>query len=307
MKSITIVQMAGSYDAADRLYERLEEQAKAEASGFSVIRRPYSRYRELVCFQPEGLTWPQGDKRKIIKAVSSSLAKYIVQEKEDGLLRTMLTRLYKYKEADEHERIVAYCREIPDFQPEPAKGKAEAVTRREKALAAELEKHMKKNPDFNLDGLLLFRLPEYREELQEMLEYAVDEYMMDKQYQEFISLLKYFVFIQQAKIMSVHLVHTEGNEFTLYNEEMEPIQADLEDSGITIETPDREFNFEDLIVSTLITVAPRSILIHTLNPDFQVIQTILQIFDEKAKVCDQCAAGKSCLDNRPVKSGKLSP
>jgi hypothetical protein len=52
-----------------------------------------------------------------------------------------------------------------------------------------------------LDGFLSFRLKEYRGRLAEVVDKAVDEYMMDMEYKEFIRVLRYFVDVQEAQSM----------------------------------------------------------------------------------------------------------
>ncbi len=116
------------------------------------------------------------------------------------------------------------------------------------------------------------------EELHEVIDYAVDEFLMERQYQEFISLLKYFVYIQEAKTPAAHLMHKGGSEFTILNDQLQPIDANQFDSSFSIELLDKDINFEDMIVSTLITVSPEQIYIHTREPDVQIISTISQIF-----------------------------
>ena len=54
---------------------------------------------------------------------------------------------------------------------------------------------------------------------------------MDRQYQEFISLLQYFVYIQEAKIPAAHLIHKGGHEFVILNDRMEPIDANEFDAS----------------------------------------------------------------------------
>jgi putative sporulation protein YtxC len=124
---------------------------------------------------------------------------------------------------------------------------------------------------------------------------------MDKQYQEFISLLQYFVYIQDAKIPSAHLMHQGGHQFILLNDQFKPIETTQLDTWFTIEMLDKEVNFEDMIVSTLITVAPQQIYIHTREPEAQIIKTIMQIFEGRFSICDYCRQCVLLLGDRQKK------
>lgn len=58
-------------------------------------------------------------------------------------------------------------------------------------------------------------------------------------------------------------------------------------------------NYEDLVVSALITIAPRNIMVHTSDrlSDKEVLETIKSVFEGRVVVCEGCElcipAGKS--------------
>ena len=43
-------------------------------------------------------------------------------------------------------------------------------------------------------------MKELREDIEEIIDKVVEEYMVEKEYREFVKLLKYFVDIQESKI-----------------------------------------------------------------------------------------------------------
>ncbi|MNR22529.1 YtxC-like family protein [compost metagenome] len=49
-----------------------------------------------------------------------------------------------------------------------------------------------------------------------------------------------------------------------------------------------EMNMEDMIVSTLITVSPEQIVIHTRYPDQPIMRTLETIFEHRVKLCTDC-------------------
>ena len=57
-----------------------------------------------------------------------------------------------------------------------------------------------------------------------------------------------------------------------------------------------EMNIEDMVISSLISVSPKQITVHTRQPELQVIRTIETIFDGKVNVCVQCSSCASTLD-----------
>ncbi|NEW08237.1 putative sporulation protein YtxC [Paenibacillus sp. SYP-B3998] len=220
------------------------------------------------------------------------LAEHIIAEKEPLILRHLIIKEYKYEGKEDFERIEGYCKQFMYGETEIEEASianAEAGRlRRKQLLTEQLALYFEEKSNLNLDGFLKFRLQDYIEELREVVEYAVDEYMMDRQYQEFISLLQYFVYIQEAKIPAAHLIHKGGHEFVILNDRLEPIDANEFDATFKLEVLEKDINFEDMIVSTLITVSPANIYIHTRDPDMTVIKTIRQIFEDRTTVCSYC-------------------
>ncbi|SDC01685.1 putative sporulation protein YtxC [Paenibacillus sp. UNCCL117] len=232
----------------------------------------------------------QRDGEIFLAEAAEALASYIMQEEEERLLCKLIRVDFHYKQEAEIEQILTYCDHILNDAEEvsAASASANARKRRKEKLAGEIEAYIRTETELHIDGLLRFRLQAYKQELREVAEYAIDEFMMDRQYQEFISLLQYFVYIQEAKIPFVHLVHKGGSEFKLLNDRMEEIEPDDPEAVVTVEMLEKDMNFEDMIVSTLITVSPQTIYIHTREPEAQVIRTIRQIFENRVELCGYC-------------------
>jgi putative sporulation protein YtxC len=57
----------------------------------------------------------------------------------------------------------------------------------------------------NIEGFYNFRMRSFQRELQQALDSAIDIHFAEKEYREFIRLLKYFLHMQQPKIELLHL------------------------------------------------------------------------------------------------------
>ncbi len=110
---------------------------------------------------------------------------------------------------------------------------------------------------------------------------------MEKQYQDFISLLRYFVGMQDTKTSVVHLFQMDDGQFQLCNSQLLPLEYRHSDR-IVADMLEAEMNVEDRVVSSLIAASPRQILIHTRCSDQQVIRTIESIFGDRVQVCSGC-------------------
>jgi putative sporulation protein YtxC len=129
----------------------------------------------------------------------------------------------------------------------------------------------------HVDGFVRFRLADYAAEVLEGAETALEEKRMERQYEEFMSLLKSMVEWQQTGISAVHVLHAGGHAFRLLDEDMRPLPRDGLTAG-DCETDEEE----SILVSRLLAFSPRRLHIHTPEPDSQVIRTLIGIFGDRA-------------------------
>lgn len=235
----------------------------------------------------------------LYKAASQAIAEYVVSDLETGMLASIIRKKYRNNITTDTAAIERYCHDLLHGKEWDGLGTkfldADRLRRKNK-IAVEVDKYLQEHTQFNLEGFTSFRLVSYRKELSEIVDYALDEYVLDKQYQEFISLLKYFVFLQDTKIPMVHLLHKGGHDFMIYDDRFQPLDPNPPTDRIVAEMLETEMNIEDMVISSLIAVSPKHITIHTRQPDMQVIRTIETIFEQRVTVCIQCASCSSSLD-----------
>lgn len=161
--------------------------------------------------------------------------------------------------------------------------------------------HFQSHDELILEGFITFRLKSYCEELDDLLEKAVEEYVMEREYREFIRLLKYFVDIQEPKldVINVFLCNNERG-FILLDSELNTISKEYINE-IEKEGANNNINGQDLLISLLITIAPNKIIVHSTNKkDKDVIETINNIFFDRVHICSGC---KLCAENIALNKG----
>lgn len=225
---------------------------------------------------------------QIFDAVSIALAQHIIHEETSGIIEDIITKEFHYRDREELSQIMQYCDQFINGSCESSQEMEQSRVRRVLKMSTHIHQYIMENKQLNLKGFIRFRLDDYIEEMREIVEYAIDEFVMERQYKEFIALLKYFVYIQEAKISVVHLLHKGGHEFAILNDMMQPVDINRFESTLTTEFLEKDMNFEDMIVSTLITVSPANIYIHTKEPDLPIIKTIMQIFEDRTELCSHC-------------------
>ncbi len=145
--------------------------------------------------------------------------------------------------------------------------------------------------ELNVKGFLNFRTKELNKDIIAMVERIVEKYMVEKEYNEFINLLKYFVEVQDCKLERVDLfVGKNGSDYILRddngNDMMDSLLNDLCENK-TME----EISKDDLIISGLITTCPRKIVIHSSAryKNKELINTIQNVFESRVEYCNGCA------------------
>jgi len=139
--------------------------------------------------------------------------------------------------------------------------------------------------EINIDGFITFRMKKLRGDIESIIDKVVERYMVEKEYKEFVKLLKYFVEIQECKIEEINIIIEENNNYIIKNGEGKDLYYDFL-KEITEEQGRLELNIEDVLISGLITSAPKKIIIYgkenCTNKEF--LDTIENVFGNKVTV-----------------------
>ncbi|WP_461205557.1 putative sporulation protein YtxC [Clostridium sp. DL1XJH146] len=144
---------------------------------------------------------------------------------------------------------------------------------------------IKENNEINIDGFFMFRTKDIRRNLEDVLNKIVERYMVEKEYEEFIKLLKYFVETQDSRIDKINLIVKEDDSCLILNEEGENIINDVM-NDLTTSKYEGQIGFDDLVLSGLISYSPKKIVVYSNNTninDNEMIGTIKNVFEEKVE------------------------
>ncbi|SUQ47878.1 hypothetical protein CNEONATNEC26_01738 [Clostridium neonatale] len=156
------------------------------------------------------------------------------------------------------------------------------------SIINKIQECISENQEINVDGFLTFRMRKLRKEIEEVIEKVIEMYMVEKEYNEFVKLLKYFVNIQECKIEEVSIIINEDNKYKVEDKEGRDLYKDFL-KELTGDEKDLEVNIEDILISGLITSSPENIVIHGKencnNKEF--LETIENVFGNKVRYCDK--------------------
>lgn len=292
MKGATPLQEAisiGTFTKPHLVLQRLNQEFEIlQKEGFPLIldvdKIGEITFMDCLFYQKEGFNVE--DTFDIVKfSLANCLAEMIIEEWEVFLIKKIVSHNFYYYTAEEKQAILKKTKEILNplgLNPYHQKQRKEEIKLR---ILDYLERHKK----LIIEGFINFRLKEYQSNLENVVNAAVDEFLMEKEYQEFIRLLKYFVEIQEPRVAKVQIVFKNDGKFLLLDEADQPIKHECL-AGLMSELWEDEINYEDLLISALITLAPRELLIHKESEveSGEAIRTIENVFGSKVINCLGC-------------------
>ncbi len=228
----------------------------------------------------------RSQEREIRREIADQIAQFICGYYEESLIESVIQKHYPQYYSREVEQIKVHTNRL--FQKNTHTYFRTPYRNRSEKLSKGIFHFLRESKLLAIDGYVRFRLENYRRALTKCVHDAVDQFLLDQEYQDFISLLKYFVSVQTSKIPLVHIIHRRAKEFELLDGEGKALQ--LNDGGTLQEIVEHSFSQEDLIVSTLLTIAPEKMVLHTKYREENIVRTLMQIFESRVEICSGCNA-----------------
>lgn len=219
--------------------------------------------------------------------LANALSDLIVNEWERSILNQLIKTNYEGFSQGERKAILSSATRSLDCRSDGRLDLFRKIERKGRVLRLILD-YLAAQPEINLDGFITFRLRDYREQLGDAIGRAVDDFLMEKEYLEFISLLRYFVDSQEPKLKLVHAIILPEGGFRLMDDKGATVTREyLVESFADMES---DVNAEDLLVSALITIAPERVILHcpASLDRLEVYDTIRSVFEGRITTCRGC-------------------
>jgi putative sporulation protein YtxC len=156
---------------------------------------------------------------------------------------------------------------------------------RHNQILSEVNQYLDSNSQLYLEGFFRFRLKDYFAELVKSVELSMDNFLVEQEYHEFIHLLQYFVEVQEPRIDEVHVMIKDKQNFYMLDEDKNPINHEQLQGVLT--DLNQDIDYDDLLLSALITISPRKLVLH-LSAKTEIVDTIMNVFQERVVVCTGC-------------------
>jgi putative sporulation protein YtxC len=230
----------------------------------------------------------ESNKSTLVFHISNVLADYIIKKYEEKLIARTISSNYCYFNSIEKKEILNLALRIIRNEDKNFLNSIFQIRRRN-IIVKRLTDYLQGSNSLILDGFVNFRLKEYIKDLEDIVDKAVDDFLMEREYKEFIRLLRYFVDIQEPKFNVIHVLVSFDNKYILLDETKKEITNECIQEFIN-EISQGEINYDDLLVSSLITLAPRKIVMHCTAQfrNKELLETIKNVFAGKVIFCPGC-------------------
>ena len=248
----------------------LNEISKVEFSNIYYCSKTFKIYENVI------LHYKEDKIEEFKKIVSDLLTNTIMKFYQETIIKRIINVNYFYFDYFERNIIYEECKELLKQDEEEIR----------KSIFAGIKKYVNENKNIVLEGVANCRLSDYIKILDNIVDIAVNKYIIEKEYKEFIGLLKVYVDSTPTKTELLHLIYING-ESILLDQDKKTIQVDSNINNAKY-LSDISFSSNDIALNTLLSLLPQKVQIHLITKEDEFINTLKSIFDNRVEICTDC-------------------
>lgn len=234
------------------------------------------------CYKNVIIHYTGKDTEDFVSKISYILSFLVIDELEDDLLKRTITQNYFYFNFREKQTILQNCFDLM------LENFSNLFDTKLHYLYSNFYNFILSNKSIVLDGFINFRIKNYMNILNDIVEEAVNSFIIEKEYLEFISLLKLYINSQKSGSNVIHLIYNSTNSFLL---DENKLKIELDDSIFKAKyLSDISFSDNDYILNYLLNSLPNTIYVHLIdNYIDEFINTLQLVFENRIKICTDCS------------------
>ena len=231
---------------------------------------------------------------KFYNFLTELIGEVVIEFYEEKILKQLINYNYFYFDEYEKNKILENCMQL--IEPEMYNTKL--------LDNKNIKEYVKENKAMILDGFVYFRLKAYLEYLDEVVDSGVNQFVIEKEYREFISLLRVYVESKVPEYNLLHLIYINGESILL--DEKRNIVSVSENIYNAKYLSDITFSSNDIALNTLLSLLPKKIEVHIINGEDEFINTLKLIFEGRVTICKDCDICKTykILNNAKISHNK---
>ena len=213
--------------------------------------------------------------------LATILSYLVIDNFEESIIKNIIMSNYFYFDSIEISNIVDLCSEnLCDDEF--------SLSNRQLSLFNAFYDYITTHHSIVLTGFINFRLYEYRNLLNNLVDFSVNEFIIEREYLEFISLVRLYVSSQPSNYGIVHIICFDFDTILL-NENLETIEINKNALNAKY-LSDVTFSDNDYILNTLLNLLPSKIFLHvkSLSSNSEFVNTLKLIFEDRLQICSDC-------------------
>jgi len=217
------------------------------------------------------------DDELFLTKLSNMFSFLIIDLHEQEILKNIISYNYFYFDSYETEKILGISLE------QLSEDLSYIEQGRDLLIFDSSYNYLKENKHIYIDGFINFRLKDYIDFLNKIVDSSVNNFIVEREYLEFISLLKLYINSKQPSIDIIYLVYDNKNPILLdSNKNIIDINKNISNTKYL---SDISFSNNDYILNTLLSILPSKIIIHLQNNYIdEFINTLALIFENKVEI-----------------------
>lgn len=221
------------------------------------------------------------DESLFCSKLSSILSFLVIDELEEDLLKHLILQNYFYFDSVERNKILVLCSDIMED------GFLNFFDKKFELLYDAFYEYLSCHKTILLTGFINFRIKNYFSFLDNVINDAVNHFVVEKEYLEFISLLKLYINSQNYGCEMVHLIFSPSESILLdENKNLIVVNDDIFKAKYL---SDITFSSNDYILNSLLTILPKIIYVHLVdNYMDEFINTLQLVFENRIHLCTDC-------------------
>ena len=269
MKSICI--KTNNIEILDYLLNRISNE---DFENLAYTKKQFKIYNNII------IHYQGKENSKFISFLSNVIEETIIVFYQEKIMKQLINYNYFYFDEYEKNKILENCIGLLDTEEYIEK------IEEEQYIKEEVRKYLVENKSIILDGFVYFRLKEYFKVLDYIVDSAVNQFVIEREYTEFIDLLKIYVNSKLPSQETIHLIYINGESILL--DEQKNIVSVSENIYNAQYLSDITFSSNDFALNTLLNLLPSKIEIHLISEEDEFINTIKLIFEDRVSLCTDC-------------------
>lgn len=214
------------------------------------------------------------------KFVYDIITKCIITFYEKKITKNIIQYNYFYFNDIEKQQILDNCINLFNLD-------ANIYNEKYNKIYNALDMYFKEHHSIVLNGFVNFRLKDYKEILDYNIDICVSNFLIEREYYEFINILHLYVNSKESQFDNIHLVYV-NKESILLDDNRNIVST--EDSIFNAKyLSDISFSSNDYCLNTLLNILPKKLTIHLINNyEDEFITTLKLIFEDRVYICNDC-------------------